>query len=564
MKFNDFQYERPDFEAAVTETNRCLTILRESDNFDEVNDAFMEYQKLGSHIQTMYTLVFIRHNIDTRDEFYEAENAWYDENLPRFTQLDVDFKKAVLECRFLDQLKEKYPETYFKLADYANRSFSEAILMELEEENKLMSRYVMLIAGAEIEFQGETRNLAQMEPFTQSTDRAVRRAASDAIWRFFETNEAEFDDIYDQMVRVRTSMARKLGFKTYTEMAYLLMGRLDYNQQMVEVYREQILKSVVPIAQKLYAQQKEKIGVDELKYYDINLMFPDGNAKPIGTPEEILEAGRELYHEMSPETAEFIDIMLDNELMDVLAKPGKNSGGFMTSLPDYKVPFIFSNFNGTSGDVDVLTHEAGHAFQGYQSRDIELLSCVMPTSESCEIHSMSMEFFAWPYIEKFFGDQADKYRYAHLANAVKFLPYGVLVDHFQHEIYNHPEMSKEQRKATWRKLDCMYRPHMDFSENAFADKGTWWYRQGHIFSSPFYYIDYTLAQVCAFQFWARMQRHDPQAWNDYLHICKIGGTKSFLEIVEAANLKSPFEEGFLDDVMATIDAWLDKADYAHL
>jgi M3 family oligoendopeptidase len=247
--------------------------------------------------------------------------------------------------------------------------------------------------------------------------------------------------------------------------------------------------------------------------------------------------------------------------MDLIAKPGKESGGYMTYIADFQSPFIFANFNGTSGDVDVLTHEAGHAFQGYLSRHIQIPEVMMPTHESCEIHSMSMEFITWPYMEKFFGEKADKYRFTHLSDALEFLPYGALVDHYQHEVYENPDMTPEERKAVWRKLDKMYRPHLDFDGNDFMEKGVWWYRQGHIFQSPLYYIDYTLAQACAFQFWKRVHvDKDPKAWDDYLAICKVGGTQSFLDIVKTAGLVSPFEEGCLKNIIGDIDKWLESID----
>jgi len=286
----------------------------------------------------------------------------------------------------------------------------------------------------------------------------------------------------------------------------------------------------------------------------------DGNATPIGDPDYIVAQGRQMYHELSPETGEFIDFLLDHELVDLVSKKGKEGGGYCTFIPDFQSPFIFSNFNGTSGDVDVLTHEAGHAFQSYQSRWIDIPECAWPTLESCEIHSMSMEFLAWPWMEKFFGDAAMKYRYAHLGDAIKFIPYGVLVDHFQHEIYANPDFTPTERKQAWRKLEKMYVPHMDYEGNDFLENGSYWFQQGHIFGSPFYYIDYTLAQICALQFWKRANSQDPETWPDYLKLCKLGGTKSFVGLVKAANLLSPFEDGCVKSVITDIDEWLSNID----
>lgn len=562
MDFNKFEYKRPDIEKVNLEIENITKNLENANSYEEFRTAFHEFEKITQHVSTLATLCSIRNSIDTVDKFYEEEKAFWNQASPKLAKYMTDFDKKVLESKFVDELKKEIAHTYFKLSENSIRAFDESIMDDLIKENTLSTEYSKLIASAKIMFDGEERTLAQMSPFSSNPDREIRRRATEATSKFFLDNEAEFDRIYDELVKVRTTIAKKLGFNNFTELAYVRMNRLDYNQDMVAKYREEILKYVLPVVKKIYEAQARRIKIDDMKHYDLNLKFIDGNATPIGTPDEILEAGREMYHELSPETSEFIDIMIDGNLMDVLAKPGKRAGGYMTFLPDYGVPFIFSNFNGTSGDVDVLTHEAGHAFQGYQSREIlssQSEKIHMPTMESCEIHSMSMEFLAWPYMEKFFGDAADKYRFSHICAGLEFLPYGVEVDHFQHEVYNNPDMTPDERKALWAKLDKIYRPYHNFEGNELLEKGGWWYRQGHIFASPFYYIDYTLAQVCAYQFWKRSHiDKDPNTWNDYLAICKCGGTKSFTEIVKLANLKNPFEEGALKDTMSAIETYIDS------
>lgn len=560
MNFNDFKYSRPNIDEIKNNLENLTTKLENTESYDTYKNTFREFENLSQSIATQATLCSIRNSINTADEFYEKETAFWDENSPLISSYSTKFLKVLLNSPFVNELKKEISAPFFKIAENSLKEFNEEIIDDLITENKLKTEYSKLIASAKIPFDGEIKNLAQMNAYSFDSDRAKRKAATEASTKFFADNEAEFDRIYDELVKVRTKIAKKLGFANFTELAYVRMNRLDYNQEMVKKYRENIVKYVLPVVKEIYENQAARIDLDKLKYYDINFKFKDGNAKPIGTPEEILEAGREMYHELSPETGEFIDLMIDGKLMDVLAKPGKRAGGYMTFLPDYGVPFIFSNFNGTSGDVDVLTHEAGHAFQGYSSRNIlktESESVLMPTMESCEIHSMSMEFIAWPYMDKFFGKNAEKYKFAHICDSVEFLPYGVEVDHFQHEVYNNPDMTPDERKALWAKLDKIYRPYHDFENNDMLKKGCWWYRQGHIFSSPFYYIDYTLAQVCAFQFWKRSHiDKDANTWNDYLNICKCGGTKTFTEIVEYANLKNPFEDGTLEGIMSAIDTYI--------
>lgn len=561
MKFSDYKYTRPDLEKTKTSTSNLLTRMDNATDKSELKAAISDYLVEVKHIQTMSTLCFIRNSIDTTDTFYEKEMAYWDENNPYFSEINTTFYKKLLDHPLLDEIRDEFPHTYLKIVENQLQVFDPIIIEELQEENKLETAYNKLIASAKIEYDGKVLNLSQMSPYTQSKDRKVRKEASNLVWKFFEDNQNEFDSIYDKMVKLRDKMAKKLGFDTYTQMAYKRMNRLDYDETMVANYRQQILDEVVPINQKLYDRQAKRIGIDQFMAYDVPLEFLDGNATPIGTFDDTIQSAQKMYHDLSPETGEFFDYMIENELLDLVSKPGKQSGGYMTFIFDHGSPFIFSNFNGTSGDVDVLTHEAGHAFNGYLSRDIPFPEVHMSTMEACEIHSMSMEFITWPYMDLFFQESADKYRFAHLADALKFLPYGVLVDHFQHEVYNNPDMTPKERNDLWKQLDQRYRPHLDYSDNEFAQKGTFWYRQGHIFTSPFYYIDYTLAQVVALQFWKRFNiDKDKDAWNDYLAISKVGGTQSFTEMVKIANLISPFEDGCLKSVVGSIDEWLESID----
>ncbi|MBM6861233.1 M3 family oligoendopeptidase, partial [Clostridium saudiense] len=396
--------------------------------------------------------------------------------------------------------------------------------------------------------------------YKESTDRNIRKAAWEATSRFFEEHEEEFDSIYDRLVKVRHKIAKKLGYRNFVELGYVRMSRTDYDSEMVSKFRKQVKDYIVPVASKLYERQRERLGVEELKYYDLDMEFTSGNATPKGNKEWILSNGEKMYSELSPETKEFFNFMVERNLLDLETKEGKAGGGYCTYINDYKSPFIFSNFNGTSGDIDVLTHEAGHAFQVYNSTWITVPEIVWPTYESCEIHSMSMEFLTWPWMSNFFLEDTDKYKFAHLGSAIKFIPYGVAVDEFQHFVYENPEATPTERKNMWRHLEKKYLPHKDYEGDDFLERGGFWFKQGHIFESPFYYIDYTLAQICALQFWKKANENREEAWNDYLRLCKAGGTKSFLELVELANLKSPFKEGCVSSIIGDIESWLNNID----
>lgn len=560
MKFSEYRYERPDVAQFEQEFGSLLTVFREAKNADDQAKAMNELNKLRGAVATQLTLVSIRHSVDTNDEFYKAEKDFSDETTPLFQKYITEYYDALVHSEFRPELEARFGKQLFQLAELEIKTFSPDIISDLQLENKLTTEYSKLIASAKIEFEGEERTLSQLIPFGESTDRSMRKRAEEARTAFMSEHEETLDRIYDDLVKVRTSMAIKLGFNNFVEMGYARMSRIGYNAEMVEKFRAQVLEHIVPVASKLKERQRNRIGVDELYYYDENVVFPTGNATPKGDPEWIVQNGKKMYDELSPEMSEFFNFMLDNELMDLVSKKGKRSGGYCTFISDYKAPFIFSNFNGTSGDIDVLTHEAGHAFQVYQSRDLGVPEYMFPTHEAAEIHSMSMEFFTWPWMELFFEHEVDKYRFEHLASGLIFIPYGVSVDEFQHFVYANPEATPAERKQAWREIERKYLPHRNYENNSYLEQGGFWHKQGHIFGSPFYYIDYTLAQICAFQFWKRSREDYAAAWADYLNLCRQGGSKSFTELVAIAGLISPFEEGCVTSVIGTIEEWLDSVD----
>lgn len=557
-KFKDFKYERPDVDKLVAEMKVLLQRFRQAESVEEQNDLLSKINGIRNHVESMTSIVHIRHTVDTNDELYEQENDYLDEVMPLYDGVISEYYEALTKSKFRDQLERQWGKQIFTIAELTMKTYSDDVLEDLKEENRLKSRFVKLRSSAKILFEGEERNLAQMAPFTESLDREMRKAAQMAIAQFFREHEAQYDEIYDALVKIRHKIALKLGFPSFTELAYARLNRSDYDAKMVEGYRKQVYETIVPLSIKLRERQQKRLGLTELYYYDEPLSFLTGNATPKGEEAWMVDNASVMYRELSPQSDEFFQFMVGHELLDLTAKKGKAGGGYCTFIPSHKAPFIFSNFNGTSHDVDVLTHEAGHAFQVYQSRNYELPEYVWPTLEACEIHSMSMEFFAWPWMERFFKEDTDKYKFEHIVSSILFIPYGVTVDEFQHWVYAHPEVTPDERKAQWRKIEKKYLPLRNYKDNDVLEKGCWWFKQLHIFEKPFYYIDYTLAQVCALQFWVKARENRELAWADYLRLCQQGGSKSFLELVQIANLKNPFVDGTIASVLPKIEEYLDS------
>ncbi|MEH6995300.1 M3 family oligoendopeptidase [Neobacillus drentensis] len=558
MRFEEYTYTRPNLESITGRFEGAIEKFKNANSVEEQSLAMNEVNEIRNDIGTMFNLCYIRHSVDTNDEFYKTEQDYMDEMQPEIEGLVTKYYQELVQSKFRAELEAKLGKQLFALAEGQLKTFKPEIVPLLQKENRLSTQYTKLIASAKIIFEGEERTLAQLEPFTESTDREMRKRANEAKFGFLAEHEEEFDRIYDDLVKVRTEIAHALGYKNFVELGYYRMMRTDYNSEMVANFRQQVKDFIVPIATSLKARQQERIGVEKLKYFDEGFKYQTGNAVPKGNPEWIIENGQKMYEDLSKETGEFFQFMQDNNLMDLVAKKGKAGGGYCTFIENYKAPFIFSNFNGTSGDIDVLTHEAGHAFQVYSSRNFEIPEYYWPTYEACEIHSMSMEFFTWPWMELFFEEDTDKYKFSHLSDALLFLPYGVSVDEFQHWVYENWEASPKERKQQWREIEKKYLPHKEYDGNTYLENGGFWQRQGHIFNSPFYYIDYTLAQICAFQFWKRSRENQKDAWIDYVNLCKLGGSMSFTRLVKEANLISPFEDGCVQSVVGEIEAWLNS------
>lgn len=557
MLFSEISYQRPDLTQYKTQFHQTNQEFSEAPTYHDAKEALEKLNHLRAEMTKNMKLAYIRHSINTKDDFYRAENDFWDHHSPLVDQIHNQFYESLLSSSYRDQLEKDFPATLFLFAEDQLRLLDDSVIGLKQQENEVISQYTQLIASAELTFKGKKHTLSELSAFFTDPDRKTRKEAHEVYESFFVAHEQEFDEIYDQLVQLRHQQAQKLGFKNYVEYGDRLMNRWSYDRQQLQDFRRFISEKVVPINQKLYQRQADRLGIDSLSHYDLPLVYPDGNPRPEGNGEDLVAKAQVMYHELSDETGNFFDLMSQQKFMDLASRPGKQSGGYCEFIDEVQMPFIFANFNGTSDDVDVLTHETGHAFQSYLSRWIKEPELVFPTSDTAEIHSMSMEFLTWPWMNKFFGKTSEKYKFAHLSSALQFLPYGALVDHFQEEVYLHPEWTALERKTCWRKLERRYCPERDYQESEALERGIYWYRQGHIFEVPFYYIDYILAQVCALQFWQRrIVKEDPTTWTDYLAICRIGGSKTFLETVELGHLASPFDAEKMTDLLTAVDQYL--------
>ena len=562
MKFSEMPYTRQYGEEIKTKIQDLTRQLQNAKSYQEARAVFLAYDQNSRQIGTPISLAYIRHSIDTRDKFYEGEKDYWDAVLPEIEEYSQAWNEALLSSPFRGEFEAEYGPLLFINTEMAKKTFSPAIIEEMQKENELSSEYSNLLASARIPFEGVTYTLAQMGPFQEDPDDMRRLKAWQAKGQWFKEQQEKLDDIYDRLVKLRDAMGRKLGYDGFTQLGYYRMERNCYGKEDVARFREAVQKYLVPLAESVMREQARRIGKSyPLSYADDALSFRSGNPRPAGSAEDILAQGQKFYDALSPETSEFFRTMRQEELMDVLSTEGKQGGGYCSSLELYERPFIFANFNGTQGDVEVVTHEAGHAFAYWMNRKRVPASYAHTSLEAAEVHSMSMEFFGWQNAEGFFGPDARKFMVSHLAGALTFIPYGTMVDHFQHIVYEKPEMTPAQRHAEWKRLMGIYQPWLKLDgEIPFYSEGERWQAQSHIYEDPFYYIDYCLAQTVALEFWALIQKDPKDAWERYMAYTRQGGSRTFTELLKNAGLETPFDEACLKTVCEAAKMWLDEFD----
>lgn len=554
-KFDELEYIRPDYQKIIEDLKVYIRRFDAAKDFSEALSIYKEIEKYNAELSEKRVLALIRYTLNTSDKFYEKEYQNNEIEAQNIAKYSTELGKAFLRSPFRKDFEEKYGEMISKGIELSERTFSEDNIELRKKEALLTQEYESIMASCKIDFDGKELNLYGIVKYFEDEDREVRRAAFRAYSNFFEKNEKRLEEIWGELIEIRNEMGRNLGFKNFVGLGHLEQGRLDYGENEIRSFREQVLKHIVPLCERLYENQRERLGLSELYVYDEKMVFNDGNAHPIGDDDFVMEEARKMYHELSEETKEFIDFMIKHQLLDLKNRKNKAQTGYMISLIPHKAPFVFSCFNGTIFDVHVLTHELGHAFAGYMAmREQELSVYYSETTDIAEIHSMAMEQFAYPYAERFFGNEADKFRFQHLQEAITFVPFGVAVDEFQHICYKNPNLTPKERTYEWHKLEKKYMPWRKYDkEDEFMNRGGYWYHKLHIFQYPMYYINYTLTTMAAMEFKKKYEENREEALKDYLRLCKVGGSLSYLNTLSYANLSSPFEDGVVERITKYVE-----------
>ncbi len=548
MKVSELPYSRYTIEEAREAFARFEAAMDAATDAESVITARGIFMEILCEYVTAAALANCRFTLNTRDTYYQGEMAYYDECGPLFSELQVQYATRMLASPFRPALEEALGTQLFRRFECATRAFSPAITAEVQEENALVTEYSKFMSEMVFTYDGEEMPLSLLRGKLEDADRDVRRKAAEAIGRGLGVHAEELDTFYDTLVKLRDKQAKKMGYKNFIELGYYRMDRTDYTADMVAKFRQNVRESLVPCVKQVKDAIAADMGYDRMMFYDDQIYAAGETPKPVVDAEEIFRRAVAMYDDMHETTGAFMRRMMEAEAFDYQSRDGKWGGGYCTCFPKYDQPFILANFNGGSGDVDVITHEFGHALASSCIARYGDWELNVGSMETAECHSMSMEFFAWKYTEQFFGDMANAYRKKHLLDSLSFIPYGVIVDEYQHIVYENPDMTPAERKAAYRALEATYRPYLSFDGIPYLEEGTRWQYQMHIYESPFYYIDYCLAQTVAIHFLLLSLEDYQGAFHKYLNLVRQGGTKPFSALVKEAGIPSPFEDGALAEM----------------
>ncbi len=549
----NLKYEQPNMEQITKEYDELLNSFRTSTDVSQQLETIEKINQIRDNFFSMYWLSYINYLLDVNSEYWNEQENFFAKNDPIIDNYKLKYYQALNSSPFKEEIAQIIGTKVFQIAECEVQLLNEDAVLDMEQERKLSRSYSKLIASAKVNYNGEEMRLSKLMQYLVSGNRDVRIEASNARFTYFRNVEADIDKLLDDLIKVRTDIAHKMGFDSYTKVGYIKMKRLDYGVTDVENFRNNVVKYLVPMVMEMKEQQKVELGLDELRYYDEPILFKDGNPIPKGNTEWVLDQAAEMYENINSEMYSLFNKMRSEGLMDVESRPGKSAGGITTFIPIYEVPVFISSFSHSMQCVKSLTHEFGHAFQLYSSYNLKYYENWWPSFDECEIHSTAMELLTLPYMESFFGKDKDKFEFAKMYGLLHDTCYMCLVDEFQHVIYDEPNLTSQERKARWHDLEKKYMPWSNFADNDYLESGNTWQKQSHIFTDPFYYIDYALANVVALQFYSNSIENPEGTWDKYIDFCKLGGSYSFRESLEQANLDSPFEEDVVKKIVKKIE-----------
>ncbi|MBC7544770.1 MAG: M3 family oligoendopeptidase [Candidatus Sericytochromatia bacterium] len=511
---------------------------------------FADWNALKSYVGSEGSRIHYAQSKDMADPKWDAADTYYREQVtPAADNGNSAVVNALLASRHKDAIATRYGRHLIRTLETSVEPLAPINSDLRVKESDLVNQYDKLVATGEIAVNGKTVTLAVARSLQSSEDAATRRAAFEGYRSWFLQHREAIAGIYHQLVALRDQMGRNLGHANFIPLGYLGMGRTDYGPAEAATFRAGVRQYAVPLQKALNERQAAAYATPTLAPWDVEydpaLSLPSGIV-PVGSQ---LDKAQRIFDGLSPKLGGHFSQMRRDGLIDLENRKGKRAGAFCTSFSDEGKVAIFCNSTGDPDDVSTLMHEMGHAFQASESQVIETVDQQWPTSDAAEVHSMGMEYLSMRHMGEFFTQaQADRFRSLRWKHGVELICYISIVDEFQHWVYENPTAAIDERDAAWRRIWDVYKPGIDFS-GVEDYKHARWYAQGHLFWSPFYYIDYAVAETGAMQLALVDAADHDRAMEAYLTLCQIGGTKSVLEIFGAAGLRSPFDPDLMRDLM---------------
>ena len=515
--------------------------------------------ELSEHISEKGALLYIAMTCDTESDEKRSSFLDFVENVrPKLSEFSDSLNRRLIEHEAVKNLPSRYDLMIRSMKNDVDIFRKENIPLGVEQ-TKLVTESQTINGAMTVEFNGNEYTLPEMRRFLESNERAIREGAWKAVSDRRMQDEERLSEIFDELIVIRSKIARNAGFDTYTDYMFRAMERFDYSKEDCLEFHDAIEAVCVPLMREINSQRVVSLDLDFLMPWDVNEktgVGPDlqerAPLKPFDNVGEMVEKLSTLFHNMSKDLGEKFDMLVEMDTLDLDTRKGKAPGGYQYYLQKSRVPFIFMNAAGLQGDLETMIHEAGHAFHSIYCSHLELIGERGYPIEFAEVASMSMELMTQEQWGEFYDEEeANRAKMGHLEGVIFLLPWIATIDSFQHWIYSNPEHTREERARVWNSIRDRFGSNMNWEEyTKFRDVS--WQQQGHLFGVPFYYVEYGIAQLGALQLW-RTQRKDPEkALSDYSNAMRLGNTKTLPELFTAADIKLGFDERHLSSLIQEV------------
>lgn len=540
-------------------------------NAQNIRGWLADWSRLASLLEERYARLTLASTQNTANRAVEDEyNRFVEEIYPKYLAAEQTLKEKLISSG----LEPKGFEIPVRNLRAEAAIFREKNLPLHTREQKLEKEYDKILGAETVRWNGDEKTLAQMIPVFQNPDRATRERA----WRLVHArrlqNRGALNELWMQLLKVHLEMAKNAGFVLpngtgdYRAFRWQQYLRFDYTPEDSKQFDAAILATVVPAAARIYEKYRARLGVESLRPWDLQgpqgffvAADPPGREPlhPFRDDAELIEKCAAIFHDVDPQLGAYFDTMRKENLLDLANRKNKAPGGYCMNLEQTKRPFIFMNAVGTHDDVQTLLHEAGHAFHAFEAFELPYIQQRSIGLEFCEVASNVMEFLGGQYLNRpggFYKDgEAARARIEKLQTALFFWPYMAVMDLFQHWAYENPKdaMDPENCDAQWGELWDQYMVGVDWS-GLEQERITGWHRKLHIFTGPFYYIEYGMAQLGAAQVWANALRDQPGAVRAYRRALALGGTVPLPTLFETAGAKFKFDAATLGEAVELMEA----------